>query len=434
MCRSEALRILAAHSRRTEVVTYLNEHGWDSSYDSAVKYFGDKWLDYELFKNIVRSGEEQATPVVSWPVLPLSKFSNWPTRERVVVRDGLVTVTALVLVDRVVDVVFRVPEKLLRREFVKWCLPNVRVDRSSGVVCFDFCVVEGVVVDDVGVDSVLACDPGVLRPSVCARVYGDGRLSEEFGNSVETERSVVSARRLEGEIELLVGKERRRAALGFCDVGAQRELVRLRGKLRGVNDHVVWNAAHDVVNHARPGEVIGVENNKFSQGLWRGGELRLALEHVALRRGFRTVLYSARDASHTCPVDDFRVVPVDRVSSCDCGWVGDRDYTAAAVGGVRTARKVFKRKKLSARVSVSRQKSVPTSKRPRRKSVRFVPGSVVPGNVFGGNAFTRAVLSVSTDGLRQFSPVASADQGDGCLVPMRDTTLLGFDQVSLGIP
>lgn len=400
MCRSEALRLLAAHSRRQELATYLNSKNWSVDFDEAKADLKKSWLNYELFKNVMRSGKAiQDRPLVRNPVIPLSKSSNWHADERVTVTNNLVTIHSFKPFDKKYDVLLPVPSKLLRihPHIFKWCLPNVRVDAITKELCFDFCVVEEVPSVEHG-GSVIASDPGVLRPSVCARVYEDGSYSEEFKNSIETERSVKSSRSLEKEIHLLEEKQKRRAALGFCDLLAQRELVRLRKKLRAVNDHIVWNAAHDVINHALGGETIGVENNKFSTGSWRSGELRRATLHVAAKTGHPTILYSAKDASHTCPVDNSKINPDDeRISTCKkCDWTEDRDYTGAVVGGVRTMRKISENKKLVAKPNLSRQKSKPTSKRPHRKPTKYVAGTISSNNAFGGNTYTRVILSLPT--------------------------------------
>jgi hypothetical protein len=96
-----------------------------------------------------------------------------------------------------------------------------------------------------------------------------------------------------------------------------------------------WNAATDVVDHARPSEAIALERLTFNTGQsrFRSGSLDAKISHKARRRGKRVIRINPNGTTGTCPQCSLTGLEFDaqRVLVCACGYSGDRDYSSALI-------------------------------------------------------------------------------------------------------
>ena len=386
MDRSEAYRILGAYQKRLALAKYLKSTKWLASFEECKADFG--WVDYQLYKNLLRAGSLPKAPKIESAVIPTSKSDFQFTR--LSLSGTTITLEHFALWDRWADLTFEIPEKLaaLHPNLSKVTRPNIRL--LNGEVVFDFVLRENVEPEIATPISTLGVDLGVEKPFSAARVYSDGRYSEEFLPSVFTERQSATAAKLSREIPLVSGKNKRRAKLGISNERAVIQERTLRDKRSRVNTAMDWSAASDILAHSKPGEQITVEQLNFNTGgslgakYFRPGLMIAKLEHVARRSGKNVKRVRASYSSQECPYCKSAVVPdAARMSNCACGWIADRDYTAAIVIG----RRGLKAKKLSVK------KTRPTPKRPRAKArVR----AVLPFKNRAWTAFTGAAPAEAT--------------------------------------
>ena len=361
MDRSEAYRLLGAYQKRLALAEFLKSAKWRASFEECKANFG--WIDYQLYRNLLRAGALPKVPRIESAVIPLSKSDVQFARLSLV--GTTIRLDRFALWDRWADLTFEIPEKLaqLHPNLSKVTRPNIRLLNDE--VVFDFVLRENVESEIIAVSSTLGVDLGVEKPFAAARVYSDGRYSEEFIPSVFTERQSRTAAKLSNEILLVGGKNYRRALLGVSNGRAIEQELTLREKRIRVNSALDWSVAADILAHSKPGEQITVEQLNFNTGgslggkRFRSGQMITKLEHAARRSGKNVKRVRASYSSQECPSCKSAVVPdAARVSNCACGWTGDRDYTAAIVIG----RRGLKAKRLSVK------KSKPTPKRPRAKA------------------------------------------------------------------
>ena len=386
MDRSEAYRLLGAYQQRLALAQFLKSTKWLASFEECKAEFG--WIDYQLYRNLLRAGSLPKVPRIESAVIPTAKSDVQFTR--LSLSDTTITLERFALWDRWVDLTFEIPDKLayLHPRLMKVTRPNIRL--LNGEVVFDFVLRETVEPEIAASTSTLGIDLGVEKPFSAVRVYSDGRYSEEFLPSVFTERQSAAASKLSSEILLVNSKNKRRATLGVSNELAIEQEQTLRNKRIRVNAAMDWSVAADILAHSKTGEQITVEQLNFNTGgslgaqRFRSGLMIAKLEHAARRSGKNVKRVRASYSSQECPSCKSAVVPdAFRVSSCACGWSADRDYTAAIVIG----RRGLKAKRLSVK------KNRPTPKRPRASArVR----AIMPFKNRAWTAFTGAAPAEAT--------------------------------------
>jgi transposase len=360
MDRSETYRILSIYQKRLKLANFLHSKKWSASFEDCKQALG--WVDYQLYMNVLRSRKLPTVPRIRSAIIPLAKSDqNFCTLSHT---DSMVILENFALWDQRADLIFTIPSKIARLHpnLSKISRPSVRL--LNGEVVFDFTFRESVASERIISSSTLALDLGVSKAFSAARVYSDGRYSEELVTSVFTERQSKTAKKLSQEIKMLSDKNKRRAILGVHNSQAVKQEKILREKRIRVNEAQDWSVAADIISHSKSGEQITIENLKFNSGSvgsirFRHSSVSSKLEHAANRLGKNVKRVNASYSSQTCPQCQKRVTPnTNRMTRCICGWIEDRDYTAAIVLGQRA----LKIKKLSIK------KNRPTPKRPRNSA------------------------------------------------------------------
>lgn len=386
MDRSEAYRVLGGYQKRLALAQFLRSTKWLASFEECKS--ARNWIDYNLYKNVLRARKLPTVPRVKSGIIPLAKSdTSFCVLSHT---EGSVTLERFALWDRRANLIFKLPSKLalLHPNLKKIARPNIRL--LNGEVVFDFVLRETVEREMITSVSTLALDLGITKVFSAARVYSDGRYSEELTPSMFTDRQSKTAEKLSREIALVSAKNCRRSVLGLQNKHSIAQETTLREKRKRINEAHDWSAAADILAHSKAGEQITIENLKFNSGAslgekrFRHGSVSGKLEHAANRRGKNVKRVSASFSSQICPRCQTKNAPdSDRVIRCNCGWSADRDYTAAIILGQRG----LKIKKLSVK------KNRPTPKRPRQTARKC---AVLPFKNRAWTAFTGATPAEAT--------------------------------------
>lgn len=368
--RSEAQRLLPSFQERVEIAKDLQTFGWDSDF----KWFKAKtdrpYLKFNLFKNIKSCGEIPKTPEIKSVRIPSSKADNSFLKIDWNIEEKRIKIEDMALLDQRISLLFTIPEKFLENhsgEIRKISRPTIRLDGRSNKAVFDFTLFEEIETTDNYKDSVLGVDVGVNKMVSMARVYKDGRYSEEFTTSKETDRLTKKIRRDNLELDRKRSKQKARKALGIENREAEKKIEELTAKKFRRQKEQEWLIARDVVDHSILGETIAMENLSFNSGGSVGDNKRFRfrgiqdkIEHSAKRRKRKTKKINAKGTSSDCPNCGDQVSFEGRISVCtSCQWREDRDYSASISG----AKKGLGKSKGS---PLTPKKNKPTPKRPRK--------------------------------------------------------------------
>jgi transposase len=330
--RTEAYRLIKGHQERQAVASCLQAHAWQLPYEACKKLLGNP-VDYELYKNLMRSQRLPRLPKVKTVRLPLSSV-NYQFSQIAV--EGRLIQLELVAFDRRVTLEFEIPAKLyeLHANFEKITRPTLRLT-PHGELHFDFSFVERSELGEPSSDTPIGFDLGK------ARVIVGVRGTTELVQSVHTDRDARKLAVIDAEIARLMSKRARRALHDVVHAGADRQLKLLRAKRDRIIEARDWNAATDVIKHARPGEPIALERLTFNTGgsQFRSGSLDAKICHKARRAGKRVVHVNPKGTTGTCPQCGQTGLPfVRRKLTCSCGYTSDRDYSSAIIVAMRGQR------------------------------------------------------------------------------------------------
>lgn len=397
MDASEVHRMLTVWQKRSALASYLMSTNWTATFAETVTAF--RWVDYQLYENMKRSQAIPALPKIMNVRIPVSKsaaqFCGLPILE-----GQNLTLPRFALWDREVNLHFIIPQKLLvlHPNITKITRPTIFL--KNGAVTFDFTFEEPIAPESQRCDSVVGLDIGKTKILSAARVYTDGRISEELISSVHTERHLERIEKLDRQIALVAAKRIRRDVFGVVNRNAAAHELALRNKRKRTKSTADWSAASDVWSHVNTGETLIAEKIKFNTGQNHfRSSLLMKIQHVGNRTRRNLTQVNPAYSSQTCPSCQIRSkANKKRILTCgDCDWSEDRDYTAAVEIGLRGLS--TKRPKLS------RTKNRPTPKRPKEITRRR--------NFSGQNktirsAFTGAVSTLVTGNFTPAALVTSA--------------------------
>lgn len=313
-----------------------------------------------------------------------------------------------------VDITCPVPPRYRDRPIVKWCLPELVLDRKGPLLRFAFEEDAPVPVAAEEITTVLGIDwsPSAVFATAVVTATGDGALVSDYRGLHFDDRGLKAKNlRLQRHGELLYRKaDRIENYLANADPVAQKsmqdtidrlrdEAQRCGAKRSAINAELARLAGNTVIGYARQvgAQAIGVEDLKTLEAEHFGDNNNLvaqairskaidALTHAATQAGLHVIEVPARGTSARCPGCDSDVLRPRGYHSAvctQCRWVnGNRD----TIGGVNVAKRALlgkrraKRQKGTTRLTVrgvdhapvtrSRQKVAPTPSRPPHRRVR----------------------------------------------------------------
>lgn len=343
----EAARLIISYQQRDAIATLFDKYGWDATYETITKH-GGKYIKRNLYKNVKASGKHPSMPIVKSPRFPYASM-NKQVCQQAVFNDVLVCHNMAIGNVRY-DLVFYTGTVLARYDgIVKVTRPTLRLD-NDGDACFDFSVIESVLFRSPDAGHVVGFDRNMDHASCISgvRVNADGSCSRELGPSLET-LAIVRHRN-----KLLVERDRCEARITRLMPWQDSERARLveqvgilKHKIDDLGVAIDWHEAEDVVGHALPGEVVGLERlDVFSGGFvkFRHGSTDEKVGHALERCGSSVVMVSPAGTSCDCPCCGSRLsfsgtVRSGRVGVCSsCGFRVFRDYGAGACVGERAGR------------------------------------------------------------------------------------------------
>lgn len=312
-----------------------------------------------------------------------------------------------------VDITSEVPSRYHQRSIIKWCLPEITLDRKGLLLRYAFEEEAPVPVALDQVTTVLGVDwsPSAVFAAAVVTTTPKGLVSDYRGVHFDDRGLKVKNFRLQRHGELLYRKAARiENYLANADPVAQKSMQETVDRLRrdarccgakrtAINAELAHLAGNHAVGYALEvgAQAIGVEDLKSLEAQHLGDNNNLvaqairskaieAITHAAVRSGLHVIEVPARGTSARCPSCDTNVLRPRGYHSAhcpQCGWVnGNRDM----VGGVNVGKRALlgkdraKRKKGTARLAVRvtehapvtrcHKKIGPTPARPRHRRVR----------------------------------------------------------------
>lgn len=351
----ETARLTLAWKARERVADALDEIGWDkATLKDVEKLVGEK-VDPQLFSNVLSHDAHCELPTVRCTRFPYDQSNNNSCRQgKIDVEHGLVTYRRMAVADQFVDVTLRFPcMKERYPNLVRVSRPTMRL-RGDGMIVFDLVAFERRMrtVDVsksahvVGFDLNADWHGGISG----ARLAYNGHVSRELVAGVDTrrqqeklERLYVEYRRCLAQLKRLMPWQHPSDPDDPIQVAAHpkwarlyKQSLELRDKMYRIKTLLDWRYAHDIIDHARPDELIAVEKldafDASGRYEFRHGSQLAKLEHVASRNGRRIVQVNPAHTSDTCPWCHTRIKKLGKAREYQCPGCGrtiPRDYGSA---------------------------------------------------------------------------------------------------------
>lgn len=351
----ETARVLLAWKARERVADAIDGIGWDAAtYETSKRAVGGE-LDRNLFTNVLDHGGHFAVPTVRNVRFPYDQSNNNSCRGgELDPQTGTIVYRRMAVADRFVDIALTIPGFAARyTDAVKVSRPVMRRD-DSGQIVFDVTVfTANPPVEDVartghvvGFDLNADWHGGITGARLCV----NGNVGRELVAGTDARRQQDKLARLHVEYERCLKKlkhlmpwQRPSDPDNPAIVDAHPkwkalygQSLALRDKMYRIKNQLDWQYAHDIISHARTGELIAVEKldsfDNAGRYEFRHGHQLDCLDHVAARHGKRVVKVNPAYTSHTCPWCQTRIKGLGRERSYQCPSCHrtvPRDYGAA---------------------------------------------------------------------------------------------------------
>ena len=343
----EAARLILAYRQRLKIYDVIQELGANATIQSVRDKAGT-YVDWRLIKNIQAMTSPPSIPRVRHPRFPTNQTNNVFCQMRTY--DDVIHLHNIAIGKNKYDIIFDAAQVLQRYpNLTKVNRPTLRLGKD-GNVHWDFSVAECVKREPVTADSVIAFDRNMDHDHCVTgvRMNANGTIGKELGPSLQTMAAIHHARKV--DIELGRCKQKLGSLMPWADAERRERLESqvkvLSDKLDTLREEIDWSEANDILCHARPDEVIGVEQlDMFGGGFvkFRHGSTDAKLEHACARDGRTLVHVSPAGSSSTCPVCGSRLRRVrgTDVEACpSCGHEQYHDHGAAVVLAGRTMGRV----------------------------------------------------------------------------------------------
>ncbi|MCH9276799.1 transposase [Bifidobacterium amazonense] len=441
----ETARLVLAWQARERVATALDKLGWDKATCKDVSDLLGRQVDPQLFANVVNHGGHPIIPTVVHTRFPYDQSNNNSCRQGEIDFDReTVTYRRMAVADRFVDVTLVFPN--MRRRYpdmIRVSRPTMR-RTNDGRIVFDLVVFERRPVKPdvsktphvVGFDFNADWHGGISG----VRLAYNGHVSRELIVGVDTQRQQIVLERLYVEyqrcltaLKNLMPWQRPSDPDDPIQVAAYpkwerlySQSITLRDKMYRIKELLDWRYAHDIISHAKPGELIAVEKldafDASGRYEFRHGSQLAKLDHVANRNGRRVVQVNPAHTSDTCPWCHTRVKNLGRKREYQCPGCGrtiQRDY-GSAVNIADRGRRYLGHKGNP----ITPPKGRPTRKRPKLTRTRHsgaVPHDQTSGTGKGPASFhATAQAGMATAIIRNTRKRTAATP----LVPSRTATRL----------
>ncbi len=366
--KSEAYRIMVSWQERRDVYNELQEYPEDITYEDFKTATGRKYLKRNLFDNIRRMDQPPSLPKVKKPRIPLGKTDKAYTLIALDGQDVLLCGLPLKLdessdAETRVDLLFELPDRYMRNHQSsvrrKLTRPTIYLDDRNRPT-FGWAIQEWVTAPEtlaLDAESCIGVDCGMTNFITAARVHRDGRYMGGLTMSKRTRKTKLTLDTRRREVKLNMAKQERREALagkGKTTLSPERAASReahmedLTQSVHNAWEAFEWDAVADVMALAGPGEPVAVEDLKFNKGgslHFRFSGFQSKLEHRCKLTGHPFVQVKAAGTSSCCP-DCLKPLgereEYHETVCGSCGWVSDRDASAAvsiARRGLRLSRK-----------------------------------------------------------------------------------------------
>ena len=382
----EVARLVLAWKAREKVADALDVLGWDTATCRDVSNQLGEDVDPRLFANVVKHGEHFSLPTVSRTRFPYDQSNNNSCRQgKTDPERGTVIYRRMAVADRFVDVTLRFPRMLERYpNLCRISRPTMRL-RGDGMIVFDVTVFEerppkpdvSKTPHVVGFDLNADWHGGISG----VRLAYNGHVGGELVAGVDTlrqkhalERLYVEYQRCLKKLNRLMPWQRPSDPDDPAQVAAHPHWKRLYGQSLALRDKMYriknlldWRYAHDIINHARPDELIAVEKldsfDASGRYEFRHGSQLDKLDHVAAKNGRRVIKVNPAHTSDTCPWCATRIRDLGKAREYQCPGCGrrvPRDYGSAVNIASRGCRYLGHRK-----TKPTPPKGRPTRKRPK---------------------------------------------------------------------
>lgn len=321
--QTEAARLLLAWREREDIATAIDAIGWEKATYGNVQKRLSRDIDRELFTNVLNSGGHPSLPTVERTQFPYAYSNNNSCGMYVIDQPaGVIRYERMAVYDRFVDVEIYAPHIMhLHPNLTKVSRPTLRWNRDC--VTWDVIVFEpkprkedvNKVSHVVGFDLNADWHGGISG----ARLSYNGMVSRELVAGIDTRRQqtvleelYVQYQRCLKKLDRLMPWQRPHDPDDPQQVAAHPEWRRLyeqslnlRDKMYRIKTLLDWRYAHDITDHAKPGELIAVEKlspfDAAGRVEFRHGSQLEKLEHVASKTGQRVVQVNPAHTSATCP-------------------------------------------------------------------------------------------------------------------------------------
>lgn len=275
--QTEAARLLLAWREREDIATAIDAIGWEKATYGNVQKRLSRDIDRELFTNVLNSGGHPSLPTVERTQFPYAYSNNNSCGMYVIDQPaGVIRYERMAVYDRFVDVEIYAPHIMrLHPNLTKVSRPTLRWNRDC--VTWDVIVFEpkprkedvNKVSHVVGFDLNADWHGGISG----ARLSYNGTVSRELVAGIDTRRQqtvleelYVQYQRCLKKLDRLMPWQRPHDPDDPQQVAAHPEWRRLyeqslnlRDKMYRIKTLLDWRYAHDITDHAKPGELIAVE-------------------------------------------------------------------------------------------------------------------------------------------------------------------------------
>ena len=303
LAQREVNRILKTYIERLKIAKILESNNWNITFDKFLKiYKPKKFINIELFKNLLKAKELPVLQEIPNPVIPLS-YTNPKFGNTAKLIGNIIFLENLALIDKRYNLFFEIPKKYFSRlkNIQKVSKPNLRIEKDTADLCFDFTFTSEV--DDYEDQTkTLGGDLGMVRPMTATVVEEDGYIYEEFDISLYSERDNKKLNNLRKEYNNILKKKERKSALNLDTEYLNKELYYISNKISGVKKSLAWNVATDLATSIDRKTTIVLEDLRWVEGgsKWNTGEFRTAILHQGKKNSKKVKFKNPNRTSQRC--------------------------------------------------------------------------------------------------------------------------------------
>lgn len=374
-CKSEAARIILSYRHRVKVWEVLRQLGDNETFEKVRDVIDEKWLDYNLYKNVKNSKEAPGVPELVGVQFPYCQMNAQVVQQKVFL-DGVILHRLAMGTERY-EVLFDIQDVFERYPDMKTLSRPTVIETKDGKIVWHFSAVQQVDVPSVrGFSSVVAFDRNMDHSRIISgvRANRNGHVSGELGPSVRTLKAIDHSRRVSTDLARKKQKLRNAMPWDLENEKAKRlsdDIERVGGALNRLHDALDVLSVNDMLGHLKRGDLLVVEKlDMFGGGLikFRHGRSDDRLEHKCARLGIPFVMVNPAGTTSSCPHCGAALSFKDgRVVECgECGFVDDRDCASAPIIAGRGLDKSAGRRRYERRVA----RAALTSGERRERAVR----------------------------------------------------------------